>query len=325
MRVLASLMFLLMFVLATRPVAGAEREAAPMQVTVGGYVNDIQVVDLRTHSYVIDIYFWFRWQPGDVNPAKSFELKNIFEPDNHIQIMFYDPPKQMPDGSLYNLVRHQGAFSAKFLLANYPFDAQELRIHLEDTELGAQDLEFVRDAAGLTINPSVQLPGYEIGTPRIDIQPKAYPTTFGDLSEPDTAAYSRVTFVVPVSRPWLSGTFKTLVPVLLIMVSALLALLIHPDQVEGRIGLGITALLTLVALQFTAASDLPEVSYLMLTDKVFLASYVFILSILAVVVRGSWTADTLDSATAGKTDRRIGYLIVLLYVATLAAILLHAV
>ena len=65
------------------------------------------------------------------------------------------------------------------------------------------------------------------------------------------------------------------------MCIALLALLIHPDQVEGRLGLGITALLTLVAMQFTAASDLPEVGYLMLIDKVYLASNLFILAVLA--------------------------------------------
>ncbi|MEL7231975.1 MAG: hypothetical protein AAGJ85_05635, partial [Pseudomonadota bacterium] len=44
----------------------AMAQDAPRSVTVGGYINEIHHVDLRTHSYPGDLYIWFRWYPvGD--------------------------------------------------------------------------------------------------------------------------------------------------------------------------------------------------------------------------------------------------------------------
>ena len=84
---------------------------------------------------------------------------------------------------------------------------------------------------------------------------------------------------------------KTFLPILLIILCAILALLLDPTHVEARIGLSITALLTLVATQFTSASEMPEVAYLTMMDLVYIASYVLILSVIAIVVRASRLDD----------------------------------
>ena len=46
-----------------------------------------------------------------------------------------------------------------------------------------------------------------------------------------------------------------------------------------------------MALQFTLLSGLPEVAYLTLLDQIFLASYGYILLVIAIVVGGSRTAQ----------------------------------
>jgi hypothetical protein len=79
---------------------------------------------------------------------------------------------------------------------------------------------------------------------------------------------------------------------------------VHPRYVEGRIGIGITALLTLVALQITSNSSLPEVDYLLLLDKLYILSYGFVVLTLAVIVRNSWVDATGDVARATRADRR---------------------
>ena len=113
------------------------------------------------------------------------------------------------------------------------------------------------------------------------IATNTYPTDFGDLAEPDASPYSRVTLSVPVTRPVLAMTIKTFVPIALIVVCAALVFFVRPLYVEGRLGLGITALLTLVALQLTSGASLPEVDYLMMLDKVYLLAYLFIIISLA--------------------------------------------
>lgn len=280
-------------------------QESPTEIIVGAYINDIQEVDLKSNSYPGDIYIWFRWSDPKINPVETFEFMNLYDPEAHIQDIGYDAPEVMEaDGSFYNYIRRQGAFASKMPLAKYPFDWQVLRFIIEDAEYGSEAVNFVADVEKVTINKDLTLPGYKIGNPRLVIAPKPYPTTFGDLNNPETGSYSRVTVEVPISRPWQFGAFKLILPVLIILVCAGFALLIDPTHTEGRIGLVITALLTLVAMQITTGSALPEVSYLMLLDMVYIAAYGYIMFILAQVVRGSWQDGEHEIAMAVKSDKR---------------------
>ena len=109
---------------------------------------------------------------------------------------------------------------------------------------------------------------------------------------------------MPVVRPRGPYATKLFLPMLLVALTAALALSVHPRYVEGRIGIGITALLTLVALQITSNSSLPEVDYLLLLDKLYILSYGFVVLTLAVIVRNSWVDATGDLARATRADRR---------------------
>lgn len=269
----------------------ARAQTAPEEVTIGMFVNDVQLIDLPTNSYAMDVYLWFRWTNAEFDPASQFEFMNLFDPEGHVQTQIFDAPKPQPDGSLYQIIRHQGLFSHKFPIQTYPFDKQKLVLIVEDAEQGSAGLVYVPDTDVITVNPDIRLPGFRIGTASAKIAEKIYPTAFGDLAEPDATGYSRVTFEVPISRPVAAGILKTFVPVWLIMLAAVFALLLDPEHVEARIGLAITALLALVAMQFTMQGSLPEVAYLTLTDQIYLASYIYIISVIALIVRGTRTDE----------------------------------
>ena len=278
----------------------------PEKVVIGAYINDIQELDFKTNSYAVDLYVWFRWKPEEgVDPSKSMEFMNRYDPDNHVRTELYEEPKKMPDGSLYSIIRNQGRFSTKFPLEHYPFDTQSLSVEMEDTISGIDKQVYVPDPNGaVTINPDITLPGFRVGAPVMHIAANTYPTDFGDLTEPDASPYSRVTLSVPVTRPILAMTIKTFVPIALIVVCAALVFFVRPHYVEGRMGLGITALLTLVALQLTSGASLPEVDYLMMLDKIYLLAYFFIIISLAHVVATSWrSADPNAEASISRGDR----------------------
>jgi hypothetical protein len=112
-----------------------------------------------------------------------------------------------------------------------------------------------------------------------------------------------VTVSVPVHRPTLTYAIKIILPIFLVAACAALVFYIHPSFVEGRIGMGITALLTLVALQLTTNSQLPEVDYLMMIDMLYFAAYVFVIASLAQVVRTSWAAHRGEDKGAIAQDR----------------------
>jgi hypothetical protein len=103
-------------------IAAAQAPDSPDKVVVGAYVSDIQEIDFKTNSYAVDLYAWFRWKVQALDPSKTMEFMNRYDPNDHERAELYDKPKQMPDGSLYAVVRNQGRFSTKFQLAEYPFD-----------------------------------------------------------------------------------------------------------------------------------------------------------------------------------------------------------
>jgi hypothetical protein len=136
------------------------------------------------------------------------------------------------------------------------------------------------------------------------VSSNAYPTNFGDLSEPEATDYSRLNIAVPVTRPIVAMSIKTFVPILLIVICAALVFFVRPRYIEGRIGLCITALLTLVALQLASGASLPDVDYLMMLDKIYLLAYVFIILALSRVVATSWRGAGKNSeAEIARKDR----------------------
>jgi hypothetical protein len=303
--------------------AAAEAAAAeaaspgPEVVATGVYINDIHELDFRTHSYAVDFYVWFRWRNKDINPAKTMEFMNRSAPDDHVRELLYEEPKVLPDGSFYAIVRNQGRFATKLKLENYPFDRQDLVILFEDTENGAG--VYRADDKPVTLSGSIVLPGFGIEAAPMEIGAHQYPTNFGDPTVGAEEAYSRAAVSIAISRPMTALSIKTFLPILLIMACAGLVLFIRPAFIDARVGLGITALLTLVALQLAGGSSLPEVDYLTMVDKVYLASYGFIMLVLFRVVRASWR-DSGGEAAIVRADRVWFALIVLLYVVALAGI-----
>ncbi len=301
--------------------AVAEAADEAVKVTVGAYINDIQQLDFKTNNYAVDLYVWFRWKGADIDPSKTMEFMNRYASDDNVREELYDKPLDMPDGSLYAIIRYQGKFSTNFALENYPFDKQFLTVVMEDSLSGSDKQVYVPDGdPAVTLDPEITLPGFKVGKPTIGLAANTYPTNFGDLSEPNADTYSRLTLSVPVTRPVVAMSVKTFVPIVLIVVCAALVFFVRPRYVEGRIGLGITALLTLVALQLTSGAALPDVDYLMMLDKIYLLAYLFIILALARVVATSWRGDDAEAERGIARRDRIfaGALLAAYLVANLA-------
>jgi|LakMenEpi03Aug12_release.lakeMendotaPanAssembly.Ray.scaffolds.fasta_scaffold00666_9 hypothetical protein len=264
----------------------------PSKVTVGAYINDIQAIDLREHSYAVDIYIWFRWQDRQLSPHESVEMVNPNELWGHVSRALYDQPVEMSSGELYQVIRVQGRFSRKFFFDNFPFDRQELVVVLEDSTAETNRLRYQADDSAIQFNPELRLPGFRVFEPKIKIEDFCYPTSFGDTRRSEPGCYSRVTLSVPIRRPMLASSIKLLLPVFCVVFGASLMLQLRVTYVDARLGVGITALLTVVAIQLASNDTMPNVDYLVLMDKVHLCAYGYVLAGLAVVL-----------ATIGLTDR----------------------
>ena len=290
------------------------KEPGVREVVIGAYIENIQGIDLATNSFMADLYVWMRWQGADLAPYESLEVMNPYETWALDAKPLTVEPVPQPDGSLYYAIRYQGAFNTALKLEQFPFGEQDLNIQLEDQRSEAGQLAYVLDNNPIAIDPQVTVPGYVIGDPSITVSDIQYSSNFGDLTSRENDVYSRVTISVPVTHPFLATSIKVLLPILLVVATASLIFHVPPGLIEARIGLGITALLTLVAMQWSAMADLPDGGYLVMLDVLYIISFLFVLTTLVQTLATSWRARDGDEARAIAADERFMYIDLAVYV-----------
>ena len=296
----------------------SSESAAPAEVVVGAYVNNVQALALREHSYEMDIYLWFRWRDEELQPGGTVEMVNPNELWGHASKALYEAPIRLPGGELYQVLRIQGRFSRKFFFHNYPFDRQELVVEFEDSVHETNRLVFVPDHQPVAVNPGLVLPGYRVAPPRLTVAKFTYPTTFGDTRRSEPNSYSRVQVSLPISRPLVTSILKMLLPVLCVVLGASLMLLLKATYVDARLGIGITSLLTVVAIQLAANETMPSVDYLVLIDKIHLAAYFYVLVGLGTVLRTARQVEAGKSEAAQRFQRRCYVVSSLAFLAAIA-------
>ena len=284
----------------------------PTAVTYGIYINTLENIDLASNSYSIDLYLWLRWKDSTIDPSTSIEVMNTLSGDGTVQVQrLFDEPVDMPDGSKYTAFRMHGSFNSKMDLARYPFDVQTLVVDLEDSKYDSTMIEYVPDTNPVTISAKVTLPGYIVGEPTASAVEHRYPTNFGDLRVPDQPSYSRISITLPVQRHVLPSMVKIVVPIFLVILITSLIFLLPGRFEDSRIGIGVTAMLTMVALQWSTTSDLPNVEYLMMIDLIYMLSTGYVLAAMAYSVFAS--RREIHDASEAALDRRVGIASLIVY------------
>lgn len=304
------------------------RQAVPVQlsnkeVLIGAYISNIQTVDPATNSWLGDFYVWYRWKNPKLRPWKTVEVMNWHEAWQMMELGHQKKPTRQPDGSWYYAQRYSGAFNSPLSLVKFPFGVQQLQVIMEDFTYELGRMRFVADTRSTAIDPTITLPGYNVGDPTMTISEFSYGTDFGDLDGTSTEIYSRATLTTPVSNPGLPNVIKYLLPIVLIVGAASLVFYLPPTEVEGRIALGITALLTLVAMEWSATESLPTVAYLTMLDVLYIVGTVFILASLILGIRTSWMARDRSEATAIHSDERMLYVFLGGFAAVFGAVIVY--
>lgn len=293
----------------TRGTASASPPPAPgpgpERVTVGVYVQNVQAVALSTNSFSADFYVWLRWRNPAIDAPAGIEVQNVFENWALTKTDLYAEPRKQSDGSLVWLGRYQGSFNSPLSVSDYPFQKQYLRFVLEDAINNVDQVVYVPDKDPITVNPEITLAGYDFGVPRIAFDSHTYPTTFGDVeSGPHDRTYTRVVVELPVTSPLTSGIFKTILPLLIVLIAAALGVIIPASYVDSKVNVPITALIALVAMQFGVSSALPEVGYLPMIDLIYLLAYAAVTAMVASAVVGAWRLRRDGEDAAMSLERR---------------------
>ncbi len=243
-------------------------------VYTGINMVEVSELDIRNRTFVADFYLWFRWS-GDLDPTGvEFTRAEIWNKDLRRS---WDQ-----GGKHYRLFRVKGKFTTSFPLQSYPFDTQNLRISFKHPTLSSDRVMFVvdRDYIPKTL-PKIGFANWNTLWFRQFVEFIPVSASFGDpmaqnANTEQTLKFVSYNAVLCVQRNTIPFLIKFLLPLIIVIFMSFLVFYIHPDELEARAGIDITALLSAMAFHLSQGENLPNVGYMVIADKYFLSSYALI-------------------------------------------------
>jgi hypothetical protein len=298
------------------PVCAAQ-DAPPTKVFLGMHVVAIRSLDVRAQSFFADFYLWIRFATADADRAKEIDEK--LEAINGKFDAKEEVDRKEVGGQTYVCYRITGTFFFTATLANYPFDSQSLDIILENSNLESDSIVFVDDTKSYErgntprnmwgVNPAVRVPEFTVKGVERSISTAAYATDFGDPTNTEANSdYSRFKMSIRLERTYLSYVFKIVIPLMVILAMAYLVFWLPAKNIDSATGIIITALLSCMAFNVAVTDNMPEVGYLVLSDKFFIASYVLLLVTLAETITTYVIDDRGNAELAVRIDRVASWL-----------------
>ena len=265
----------------------------------GGYVYKANVVysgvdllsideiDIKTSTYKMDFYLWFRYRPNN---------RDIdFKPDDFVFTNAEGDAEIVPireetnaDGTILKTYRVSGTFKNQFRFYDYPFEHQNLIIEFRNQNATTSFIQYVVDRIGMRYDSKEKLLanyrengafssvfGWQPQTAQVDQD--IFPTysTFGNpqnFGRSVATNYSLINVKVDIQRDSLQYIVKSLLPLLITLILAYITFFLPLGHSE-RLAVGSTALLTTAFFHLSLADALPEIGYTVAMEYLFYASY----------------------------------------------------
>ncbi len=288
----------------------ADFERAKYHVYVGVYNTNNHSLDLRVPSFAGSGYVWMNWD-GEMQrylEAQDTTINRIVVPANLLHAdagsalqPVAEKPLRLPDGRYYQLFTYQGSFYVDHVdYRRFPFMRISLPLALE-----VNDVEGALDYGNLRLVPELKdsgmgiyanitgllIQGWSIAEYR-----HHYATNFGLGGAEDD--YSQVVFDVAYGASAWSSFWRLLLPLAVVMAMVLLVSKLRNDLQDVRSTLPVTILLTLVFLQQSYRSTLPDLPYLSFLDQVYVVAYMLTLIAFVLVIWIGRRYSELESAAS---------------------------
>ena len=259
-------------------------------VKVGTHVVAMRNIDTRAQSFYADFYLWLRFAAAD--EARDKLIIDNLEPVNGKFESKDEVDRKLVNGEWYVCFRVTGTFFFDQDLRLYPFDRQTLELSFENSRMETGEMVFADDKDSYAqsgepekywgINHAVSIPEFKLSHVTRTMAEASYPTNFGDPERKKTGSrYSRYVLRAAFDREYLSYAFKILIPLLIILAMAYLVFYLPPDQLDTAAAVAVTALLSCMAYNVAVSQNMPDIGYLVLSDKFFIASYALLFLTLA--------------------------------------------
>lgn len=262
--------------------------AAPERVILGSYLTSLYNVDSDRGLFSADIWVWTKSKsPFNYKLQDNLEISYL---SSQFPLVYIGQSSELlQKNTIYNQKKIQGTFLHDFDLAKFPFDRQNLKIYLEDSDFNIGKLEFESDKSS-GFDPSISIDGWKIINIEARSEIKKYQTNFGDFTKPFDDQYSRVVLEVVLKRDapliFLKVTLGLFAAVLVAMFSTFMNSE-SDDLYSARLGLLGATLLAVVVNQQFADNKIGQTTTVTLIDSLHMLGFVtvFLLFIAAIFSR----------------------------------------
>jgi hypothetical protein len=294
-------------VTATRP----DPDGVPTRVTVGIYLIDLRKLNDTDQSFEADFILILIWKDprlGGLDAESSLvgcgvDLKDIWDPhavilnDRNLVGQFEAPVRIEEGGVVRYAQRFQGELTTPLDLRDYPFDSQQLRLELVAAGFSPEEVEFVTSPEVGGRSENLTIADWSVGGK-------------GDVAtEPLFLAAQkrylpRILYRLTVTRNRGYFVIKVLIPLSLIVCMSWAVFWINPHHLPAQIGVSTSAVLTLIAFQFSLGYLLPRVSYLTRADRFVMGSAVLVFLAFGEALLTASLADRDKDELAHRIDAR---------------------
>jgi len=253
----------------------AQAQVAPDTVKVGIYIVSIHDIDFKQKEYAISFWLWLKYKNKDFDFVKNLEVPQAKSVDKSFSVLD-------TSGEEVNLqMKMQCVMKDNWKIGNFPFDRQNLRLSLENSQFDSHALIFMPDTLGKHYDQRFTLNGWKIDSFNITTGTKIYETGFGDetLDKPHTE-YSSYKVKIGLQREAMGLFWKMFLGMYVAFLIAYVCFYIHADGIDSRFGLSVGSLFAVIGNKYIIDSALPESTSFTLVDTLHGLTLFFIFSVI---------------------------------------------
>jgi hypothetical protein len=267
-------------------------------VKVGIYITSIHDIDFKQKEFAVNLWLWLKYK------NKDFDFQQNLEVPMAKEVLKSFTTIDSSGDEVYMLMKLQCVMKDSWRIANFPFDRQNLRFSIENSQFDSRYLVFVADTLGQHYDRRFTLSGWRVDSCKLMTGTKIYETGFGDeeLAKPHTE-YSNFRVRLVIRRDAGGLFWKMFTGMYIAFLIAYVCFYIHPDGIDSRFGLSVGSLFAVIGNKYIIDSSLPESTSFTLVDTLHGLTLLFILCTIAA------TAYSLTMVKKGKQVKRFDMII----------------
>lgn len=302
----------------------------PGTLEVGLLVDNIYNFEADKKTFDANGWVWLKWSTEIEREMKAqgVSAQQLFYFYNQVGdwdlslTSGSENPVKMSNGRYYQKYRFSGHFYANELdFRKYPFQTITLPMALELNEgkllVQGERIRMRIDQDNSGIGAYIDLGGYLTTGFTLTNYLHRYESTLGEPGVMDeTIQVPQARMEISYEKALVATVLKLLLPLVTVMALALFSPSISSSGWDVRVGIPPTALLTLIFLQQTYQTWLPELSYITFLDAVYNICYFANLMLFGLFLWGtneySMASETEKAAVVERIDRIDRYFQVML-------------